>query len=221
MKFKTELQQLTEQALASHRTQEAIRELPKHYPALSAYKTTQDYRERLRLDHPAIVALSKAVQLSPYQIGALYLLVIGSGYRLQLAESISPDPASLLSLLWEGCIHSPGAPYRWVLRRCIEAYRSTLADRKRIERYTDDQAQQEGWTLGSEDCGKSNPEVDYKLREILEGAISTLTPRQKEALLLRLQGYSIAEIGERLGVEENAANQLLVKAREKLKNILG
>lgn len=44
-----------------------------------------------------------------------------------------------------------------------------------------------------------------------------LTERMKEFLLLRSQNYSIQEIAQKMGITYGTANQILVKARKRIK----
>ena len=50
----------------------------------------------------------------------------------------------------------------------------------------------------------------------LRAALVTLTPRQRAALLWRLDGYTQREIGERLTVKRSAVSRLLLRAAQRL-----
>ena len=49
----------------------------------------------------------------------------------------------------------------------------------------------------------------------LRDALDALTPRQREALVIRLEGYTQQEIGERLTVCQSAVSRLLTRARQR------
>ena len=52
--------------------------------------------------------------------------------------------------------------------------------------------------------------------------VAPLSERQREALRLRyVEGLEVAEIARRLGIEPNACDQLLWRARDKLKKLAG
>lgn len=55
----------------------------------------------------------------------------------------------------------------------------------------------------------------------LEDAITKLTPRYREAILLRFgMGYSIKEIAKMMNISKDAAQKLVTRARDQLKTIL-
>ena len=69
---------------------------------------------------------------------------------------------------------------------------------------------QESWDGGIEMC---------ELRIDLERAIARLTPKQRLALSLWLQGYTQEEIGQRMGIAQKNVHMLLWRALERLKGI--
>jgi RNA polymerase sigma-70 factor (ECF subfamily) len=82
------------------------------------------------------------------------------------------------------------------------------------------------------DLVKAGPLVDSRLRpdagvveqdehERLAGAIRLLPDGQRAAVMLLLEGLSQREIGEVLGVEENAVAARLSRARRQLRLLLG
>jgi len=213
------LQRLISHAEESSLTPKAVELFTLTYPALVKYKTIDDYRENLRRDPAAIAALCDAAT-GRWVTGALYLLLIGSGYRLRLAETVAPDPSGLLKLLWEAASRCPAAPYRWVLGRCLEARRAQQAEQKRAEAWVSAQAEKEGWTLGAVESGKADPETDFKLREMLEEAISGLAPQQRAAIVLYLQGYNYREIADKLQISPKTADNAVTLAKNNLKKKL-
>ena len=55
----------------------------------------------------------------------------------------------------------------------------------------------------------------------LEDAITKLTPRYRQAILLRFgMGYSIKEIAKMMNISKDAAQKLVTRARDQLKTIL-
>jgi RNA polymerase sigma factor (sigma-70 family) len=58
-----------------------------------------------------------------------------------------------------------------------------------------------------------------KLRPLLDSALDSLKPRDREALLLRhFEGLSYAELGKRLGLSENAARMRVDRSLEQLRS---
>ena len=53
--------------------------------------------------------------------------------------------------------------------------------------------------------------------ELAPGALSILTPREEEVILLRLQSLKYREIGEQLGISSKSVCTLLARALKKLK----
>ena len=64
-----------------------------------------------------------------------------------------------------------------------------------------------------------SPETEYIENEhwkILNTILSTLRPRRREIVVLRLLGYSQADIAEKLGITESTVSTLLSKARAEI-----
>ena len=61
---------------------------------------------------------------------------------------------------------------------------------------------------------------DPETRLDIEAAIEGLTDKQREALLLWLEGYTQEEIGERLGITHQAVSRLTERAVERIQESL-
>ena len=61
-----------------------------------------------------------------------------------------------------------------------------------------------------------------EVREILRAALSELTPREREAFVLRdLEGLSTSEVAGALSVTPGSVRSLLTLARRRLRHVLG
>ena len=58
--------------------------------------------------------------------------------------------------------------------------------------------------------------IDPEFLVCLQEAIGELSPRQRQVLLLTVQGYSQREIAEMLGIAQRTACEYLQAARKKL-----
>jgi RNA polymerase sigma-70 factor (ECF subfamily) len=99
--------------------------------------------------------------------------------------------------------------YQIVSRNCID-YLKKNKDGKWVELEND--------FYSEEDCDDSMLKIDHQLLDI---AISSLSPRQRIAILLwAYDDASSKEVGDILHVDENAANQILHRAKINLKKEL-
>ncbi len=145
---------------------------------------------------------------------AAYWDVIVDRLRLRLpdreAHEVASDVADrLLSELARGRTYS--VPFRVVVHKVIEW--------KLKEHFTRGGAAHlpEEWDAEAPDAfAEWEAEYDFT------AWIAPLSERQREALRLRYRaGLEVAEIARRLGIEPNACDQLLWRAREKLKTLTG
>lgn len=61
-----------------------------------------------------------------------------------------------------------------------------------------------------------------EVRELLRTALARLSPREREAFVLRdLEGLATADVAERLGIEAGTVRSLLTLARRRLRRLLG
>lgn len=69
----------------------------------------------------------------------------------------------------------------------------------------------------------SEPAMDWeRLRPVIDDALEKLKERDREVMLLRFfQGLTFAEVGEKLGLSENAARMRTERALDKLRDHLG
>jgi len=73
--------------------------------------------------------------------------------------------------------------------------------------------------IRTEDRGEENPEVDYDRNErsaAVRAALATLTERDREALLLKAEGFNYGEIAATLGLSKGAVGTTLARARRRL-----
>lgn len=98
-------------------------------------------------------------------------------------------------------------------RYCCANYRRASARRRSAER--------KAATMRKEALVSDTPDEDLQARteEILDDALGNLSDRDRNAVLLRFfQGRSLREVGEELGVSEDAAKQRVFRAVEKMRN---
>ena len=62
-----------------------------------------------------------------------------------------------------------------------------------------------------------SPEMRFIIREMIEDALSMLSPLEAEVLLLRYAGHSYSEAGDKLSVSEKAAENAAARAHHKLR----
>ena len=67
---------------------------------------------------------------------------------------------------------------------------------------------------------ENNPKEEIYARLDLEEAMKTLTARQKECILLKIDGYKVTEIAEKMGIAHPTVIEYLVSAYKKLKEFL-
>lgn len=71
------------------------------------------------------------------------------------------------------------------------------------------------------DLPERGPPTDTVRRRVLERALASLSPRQREAVLLHdLHGYTHAELADALCMSEEASRQHLARARRQLRSRL-
>ena len=74
----------------------------------------------------------------------------------------------------------------------------------------------------ADSCADTGYSLDYPdFERYIYDSISKLNPRYAEIILLTSQHYSAKEIAAELGIKQTTVNQLLFRARESLKRILG
>lgn len=73
--------------------------------------------------------------------------------------------------------------------------------------------------LRTDDRGEQGPESDYERNErsaAVHAALATLTERDREALLLKAEGFNYEEIAATLGLSKGAVGTTLARARRRL-----
>jgi RNA polymerase sigma factor (sigma-70 family) len=72
------------------------------------------------------------------------------------------------------------------------------------------------------DCGElSGREDDYFVQELICKVSDELTPKQAQTLLLRIEGYSNAEIAQALGISESTVEKCFQRIRRIYREIKG
>ena len=148
----------------------------------------------------------------------VYRLCLGFLADPAEAEDVAQD--AMLHLLDHMDERDPGRPWRaWrntlVLNRCRDRLRRAAA-RGRAEHAAAEAALPD--RLPDPVVAAESGEV----RAVLTAALGSLSPREREAFVLRdLEGVSTAEAARALGVGESTVRSLLTLARRRLRNLLG
>lgn len=91
-----------------------------------------------------------------------------------------------------------------------------------ILRHRERPSEESAGLLGSPDSDLAEPVLlphgeTIELRQLLRRALAELPPEERRALALRLEGYSLQEIADRLGISANNAAVRLHRIRAKLR----
>ena len=62
-----------------------------------------------------------------------------------------------------------------------------------------------------------SPEMSVVVREMIDDALSLLSPLEAKVLLMKYAGYSFEETGDRLSVSRKAAENAAARAQRKLR----
>lgn len=111
-------------------------------------------------------------------------------------------PSALVGYEHEGKFDA----WLWVMARNI------LRDRQRQRSRQPDQL-----TSDVELAGTDRPGRTFERADLVQRLAACLAPRQREAWLLNLEGYSDREVAERLGTTSNNVAQLLFRARARIR----
>ena len=136
----------------------------------------------------------------------------------QQAQDIAQDSwGKILSRL--GGLQDPNRFGVWALkivsRRALDYLRKQKRERNRKQSYIDDHRQ------NVQIVGDDNPNRKVAVMEILREAIKNLPPKQHLTLnLFYLEGYTIDQIGEILGIKKGTVKSRLFTAREHVKTII-
>jgi RNA polymerase sigma-70 factor, ECF subfamily len=115
-----------------------------------------------------------------------------------------------------------GEPFEpWLIRITINAcYDELRKIRKRREYSLTPPSEEEGqWieeSLHSLRLSPRNPEEQHLVKLVVGRLLDRLPPKDRAALMLRGEGFSLREIGEALGCSMQAANLRLFRARRNL-----
>ncbi len=97
----------------------------------------------------------------------------------------------------------------WVLARNV------LTDHRRRRKSLPEPVEDE--QLQDSGAASARPGLSFERSDLIERLTSSLAPRQREAFLLHLQGFSDKDTAARLGIEANAVAQLLHRARQRVR----
>jgi RNA polymerase sigma-70 factor, ECF subfamily len=115
-----------------------------------------------------------------------------------------------------------GEPFEpWLIRITINAcYDELRKIRKRREYSMTPPSDEEGqWieeSIHSLRASPKNPEEQHMVRLVVSRILDRLPPKDRAALMLRGEGFSLREIGDALGCSMQAANLRLFRARRSL-----
>jgi RNA polymerase sigma-70 factor, ECF subfamily len=115
-----------------------------------------------------------------------------------------------------------GEPFEpWLIRITINAcYDELRKIRKRREYSMTPPSDEEGqWieeSIHSLRASPKNPEEQHLVRLVVSRILDRLPPKDRAALMLRGEGFSLREIGDALGCSMQAANLRLFRARRSL-----
>ena len=115
-----------------------------------------------------------------------------------------------------------GEPFEpWLIRITINAcYDELRKVRKRREYSLTPPSDEEGqWieeSIHSLRSSPKNPEEQHMVRLVMGRILDRLPPKDRAALMLRGEGFSLKEIGDALGCSMQAANLRLFRARKSL-----
>lgn len=104
----------------------------------------------------------------------------------------------------------------WLHRASVFAARQIMRTERRRQR-----REQEATTMETFSSGEKNENQWAEIRPLLDEALGSLSPADRDALLLRFfEQRSLAQVGERLGSNEDAARKRVDRALEKLRRLL-
>ncbi|MEJ2858659.1 MULTISPECIES: RNA polymerase sigma factor [unclassified Saccharothrix] len=135
----------------------------------------------------------------------LVAFVVKLGHGLQDAEDVAAEAMTQLYVQWD-VVRQPQAWVRLVARR-LAARRA----RREVER-----------VVREELAGRAAPVVDQPSVEVenalwLAGVLDALGTREREVLVLTLEGFTTWQIAEHLGIEPATVRSHLRRARQRLK----
>jgi RNA polymerase sigma-70 factor (ECF subfamily) len=149
---------------------------------------------------------------------AVYRLCFGFLAEEAEAEDVAQD--AMLLLFDRLPSYDPERPYRaWrdtvVLNLCRDRLRRSAARRRA----------QDGAAEAREECTLPDPHAEVEraeLRRLLRESLGVLSPREREAFVLRdLEERPTAEVARILGIESGSVRTLLTLARRRLRARLG
>jgi RNA polymerase sigma-70 factor (ECF subfamily) len=144
------------------------------------------------------------------------------GRLFRYLDRLSGDPDLAADLAQEAFIRlhrrgtMPDRPALWLVTVALNLFRnvqSTTSRRRRLLRLwrgRDDEAGDPASTAGEEGDGPSAQ---------VRAAMSEISARDRELLVLRSEGYSYREIALVLGLNENSIGTLLARARQSFRHV--
>jgi len=111
----------------------------------------------------------------------------------------------------------------WLLRIAVNLSKNHVRDTSRLVRTTTDDGEGEGNIQGLTVETRPDEQLDQaRLAHLVRGAVATLPDRQREVVMLRVDGQlSFADVGAALGITENNAKVTYHHAVKRLRERLG
>lgn len=117
---------------------------------------------------------------------------------------LTPDLNRLLGIMarwWDGWSHERIAEHHGLSRQRVQQILASVACRDEVRRYTDDEPVRHV-SVSSDDLSDAHWALEHEMADRLTG-------RQRGALAWRAMGLGATEIGQRMGISAQAADQLI------------
>lgn len=170
--------------------------------------------------------VQRVIAGDPESLDVWYRAEFASVWRLALGVLLRSEEAE--DLAQEAMLKLHDNLERWDPRRAYGPWRNTLVlnlcrdrlrrldARERAESTAAERNARTEWPQPSEAIEQG------ELRRLLQSALAELTPREREAFVLReLEGNSSEEVAEVMGIGVSSLRSLLTLARRRLRDVLG
>ncbi len=142
---------------------------------------------------------------------------------LRFTRSVCEDPEASADLVQEAFLEyfqirrtevKPENPQAWLYRR-VTVLAKKILDSSRTERDAAKTMSEAG------DAASITPESIYSKDEMLKLIETALSPRERQILLLRLEGMRYKEIAQILGISTGSVGAKLTRSVQKLQRLFG
>ncbi len=184
-------------------------------------------------DKGLIQAVAKGDESALQELMIAHMPSVHAVARRLLGDDAAADDAAQETFLavWKSASSYRGdAPVRaWLMRIALNKARSIgrwRSVRSWLSLDAPAGGEDEGATMGDalpDRSRESDPQAERERgdrAERLRAAVDALPPRQKEMILLRLEGLEVSEIAEATGAAEGTVKATLHQARAKLESVL-